>query len=142
MIDATDPDDARRLPFEWAWSLLVRGRILRRMRARKQAAATLRDAGDRFVRLGATPWIARVDHELERVGLRRRPPNELSATELEVARLAARGLSNREMAEAAFLSPKTIEANLARIYRKLNIRSRAQLGAWVREQDESGASQT
>jgi DNA-binding CsgD family transcriptional regulator len=46
-----------------------------------------------------------------------------------VAELAASGLTNREVAIAAFISPKTVEANLARVYRKLDIRSRAELGA-------------
>jgi DNA-binding CsgD family transcriptional regulator len=132
-LDATDPADLRRLPFEHGWTLLARGRILRRMRERIRAAAALREARDRFVAVGGLPWIVAADHELARVGLRHRSPNELTATELEVARLAARGLSNREMAEAAFVSPKTIEANLSRIYRKLGIRSRAELGGWVRE---------
>ncbi len=86
--------------------------------------------------------MVRSEHELARVGLRRGSRYELTASELEVARLAARGLSNREMAEAAFVSPKTIELNLARIYRKLEIRSRAELGAWVNEQEAKGRFQT
>ena len=74
--------------------------------------------------------------ELDRVGLRR-APHELTATELRVAELAAQGLTNREVASRAFMSPKTVEANLARVYRKLGIRSRAELGARIRAEPAS-----
>jgi DNA-binding CsgD family transcriptional regulator len=57
----------------------------------------------------------------------------LTASELQVAQLVASGLTNREVARAAFMSPKTVEANLARVYRKLGIRSRAELGARMHE---------
>ena len=57
------------------------------------------------------------------------PPDELTETERRVAELAASGLTNREVAAQLFMSPKTVEANLARVYRKLGIRSRAELGA-------------
>ncbi|MFG3709032.1 response regulator transcription factor [Micromonospora sp. NPDC047670] len=53
----------------------------------------------------------------------------MTATEERVARLAARGRTNRDIASTLFISPKTVEANLARIYRKLGISSRAELGA-------------
>jgi DNA-binding CsgD family transcriptional regulator len=65
--------------------------------------------------------------ELRRVAVRRAPV-ELSPTELRIASLAASGLSNREIAVKVFVSRKTVEANLARVYRKLGISSRAQLG--------------
>ena len=68
--------------------------------------------------------------ELDRVGLRRAPA-ELTSTELRVAELTAAGLTNREVAAQAFMSPKTVEANLARVYRKLGIHSRAELGARI-----------
>ena len=51
-----------------------------------------------------------------------------------MAELSAAGLTNREVARAAFISPKTVEANLARVYRKLEIHSRAELGQWMAEQ--------
>ena len=63
----------------------------------------------------------------------RSAPEELTATELRVAELAASGLTNREVATRAFMSPKTVEANLTRIYRKLGIRSRAELGAYMEQ---------
>jgi DNA-binding CsgD family transcriptional regulator len=68
--------------------------------------------------------------------MRRGPdPDELTATEARVAALAASGMTNREVAAAAFLSPKTVEANLSRVYRKLAIHSRAELGAWLAQRD-------
>ena len=63
------------------------------------------------------------------MGPRRRASHELTGSELRVAELAATGLTNREIAKAAFMSEKTVEAHLARAYRKLGIRSRAELGA-------------
>ena len=59
----------------------------------------------------------------------RHAPDELTATELRVAELAAAGITNREIARAVFISEKTVEAHIARVYRKLGIRSRAELGA-------------
>jgi DNA-binding NarL/FixJ family response regulator len=61
---------------------------------------------------------------------------ELTASEQRVAELAASGMSNRDMAAALFISPKTVEANLSRIYRKLNIHSRAELGGLMGRADK------
>ncbi|MGB2920063.1 MAG: helix-turn-helix transcriptional regulator [Mycobacterium sp.] len=55
----------------------------------------------------------------------------LTASEQRVAELAATGKTNRDVAAALFISPKTVEANLARVYRKLGIRSRAELGRHI-----------
>ena len=60
-------------------------------------------------------------------------------SERRVAELAATGLTNREVALAAFMSPKTVEANLSRVYRKLGITSRAELGARMAAESEGGA---
>ena len=65
------------------------------------------------------------------VGPRRHSQIELTATELRVAELAASGLTNREVAQATFMSAKTVETHLASVYRKLGIHSRAELGARV-----------
>ena len=67
--------------------------------------------------------------EIARLGLRHRAPTELTESERRIAELAAAGMTNRQVAEASFVSPKTVEANLARVYQKLGIRSRAELGA-------------
>ena len=117
------------LPFDYARGRLVQGSLQRRLKQKRAAAASLGDAAAIFERLGAETWARRAHDELGRVGLRRSDPGELTETERRIAVLAASGLTNREVAQAAFVSPKTVEANLARVYRKLGIRSRAQLGA-------------
>jgi DNA-binding CsgD family transcriptional regulator len=129
-LDELDLDRAARLPLDLGWSLLVRGRLHRRARHRGAAAEALRKALEVFEGLGAPTWVEQTQAELDRVGLRR-AGQELTATELRVAELAAAGLTNREVAAQAFMSPKTVEANLARIYRKLGIHSRAELGARI-----------
>ena len=128
-LEQLDITSASQLPFELGWALLVKGRLLRRTKRRGSAATTLDGALEIFERLGAPAWAERARSELARVGPRRRAPDELTATELRVAELAAAGLTNREVAKAAFISAKTVEANLARVYRKLGIHSRAELGA-------------
>jgi DNA-binding CsgD family transcriptional regulator len=114
------------VPFEHARTLLVYGRVLRRRKQRRQARASLDEARTIFARLGAEAWTRHVDDELRRIPVRRAPEN-LSPTELRVARLAADGLTNRAIAQRAFISVKTVETNLKRAYRKLGISSRAQL---------------
>jgi class 3 adenylate cyclase len=129
-LDELDLDAAAKLPLDLGWTLLVWGRLHRRARHRRAAADSLQQALETFERLGAPDWAARTKAELDRVGLRR-TSQELTATEARVAELAAGGLTNREVAATAFMSPKTVEATLARVYRKLGIRSRAELGARI-----------
>lgn len=117
------------LPFERGWSQLVHGRLLRRAKKKRAAADALRDALEIFEELGAPSWASQARSELDRVGLRQGTSTQLTPTERQVAELAASGMTNRDVAAAAFMSPKTVEANLARAYRKLGIRSRAELGA-------------
>jgi DNA-binding NarL/FixJ family response regulator len=114
------------MPFERARTLLVRGRLQRRRKQKRQARLSLDEARALFAAAGAEGWLARVDDELGRVAVRR-APEELSATELRIAQLAAEGLSNQAIAKQVFVSVKTVEGNLKRAYRKLGISSRAQL---------------
>ena len=79
-----------------------------------------------FEALGAILWVARADAELARLGMRRGAGNDLTPAEQRIAELAATGLTNRAVAAALFVSPKTVEANLTRAYRKLGVTSRAQ----------------
>ena len=137
-LDALDLDAAERMPLEHARTLLVKGRLHRRLKQRRAAADVLGEALERFVRLGAVTWEGQARAELARTGRRRSAPGELTPSELRVAELAAAGLRNREIAEAAFMSPKTVEANLARVYRKLGIKSRAELGAHMARMQASG----
>lgn len=115
-------------PFERARTLLVLGQLARRKKAKGKAKAALDEARAIFDSLGARLWADRAQGELARLGLRPFAPLELTETERRVAELAASGLTNKDVAAALFISPKTVEANLAKVYRKLGIRSRAELG--------------
>ena len=126
-LDAAPPTPS--LPFEAARLLLVRGQVERRANRKLAARESLGAALETFEQLGSPPWAARARDEIARLGLRHRDRNELTESERRIAELAATGMTNREVADAAFVSPKTVEANLARVYEKLGIRSRAELGA-------------
>jgi DNA-binding CsgD family transcriptional regulator len=93
-------------------------------------AGASRDALDRarviFAALPAPLWTATVDDELGRLGIRS-APGGLTETEARVAKLAAGGMTNPEIVAAAFISRKTVEANLSKVYRKLGVRSRVDL---------------
>jgi DNA-binding CsgD family transcriptional regulator len=115
------------MPLELARTLLVRGETLRRMKKKQAARADLERALEIFEELGTPLWADRVRIGLARIGGRPVRPLELTATERQVAELVAQGLTNREVADEVFLSVKTVEANLRRIYRKLGVRSRTEL---------------
>jgi len=101
----------------------------RRAKRKRIAKDHLERALQIFESLPAPPWAERARSELSRIGLRPPAPLALTATEERVAALAASGHTNRQVAQALLLSPRTVEDNLARIYRKLGISSRAELGA-------------
>ncbi|HEY1320244.1 MAG TPA: helix-turn-helix transcriptional regulator, partial [Streptosporangiaceae bacterium] len=128
-LEHLDLDTAARLPHELGWTWLTKGRLHRRAKQRRAAADAFAQAAAIFERLGAVTWAERARTELDVVGPRRRAPDELTATELRVAELAAAGIKNREIARAVFMSEKTVEAHMSRIYRKWGIHSRAELGA-------------
>jgi DNA-binding NarL/FixJ family response regulator len=137
-LAAPDAEAAARVPSEHGRTLLVKGRLQRRLKQKAAAAETLHEAVAILERSGATIWAEQARRELARIGLRR-APGELTVSEQRVAELAATGLTNREVALAAFMSPKTVEANLSRVYRKLGITSRAELGARMAAEGEGGA---
>jgi DNA-binding CsgD family transcriptional regulator len=114
-------------PFELARSLLVAGEVERRMKKKRSA----RDALDRALRvfeeLGAPLWVEKTLAELTRIGGRAPAQADLTPTEALVAKLVAEGRTNREVGDALFISVHTVEANLKRIYRKLQVRSRTEL---------------
>jgi DNA-binding CsgD family transcriptional regulator len=119
-------------PFLRARTLFSFGRWLRRRRRAIEARLPLRDAVALFDALGASAWSRRARQELRATGERvgRRAPDlrdRLTAQELQIAQLAAEGLSNRQIAERLFLSPRTIGGHLYRIFPKLEITARAQL---------------
>jgi len=121
--------DAAPLPFDRARTELVLGRVRRKRRERSLARDAFEAALATFDRLGARSWAERTRGEIDRLGLRRGSTFELTASERKLAELAAGGMTNREAAAAMFISPKTVEVMLARVYQKLGIRSRAELGA-------------
>jgi DNA-binding CsgD family transcriptional regulator len=117
------------MPFEKARTQLVLGQLHRRRRRRAAATAVLSEALRTFEATGAPMWARRARAEIDRLSARAAPDVGLSAGEERVARRAAAGKSNKEIAAELFLSPKTVEANLSTVYRKLGIRSRSQLYA-------------
>jgi DNA-binding CsgD family transcriptional regulator len=119
-------------PFEHGRTLLLAGAAERRVKRKRAARELLEQALRAFEDLGATLWADKARGELRRVGVRV-APGALTETETRVAELAAGGLTNREIAAAAFLTAKTVEANLSRAYRKLGIRSRRELAAALAE---------
>jgi DNA-binding CsgD family transcriptional regulator len=122
-----------RWPFEVARVRLAYGERLRRARAIVEARGPLADALATFEWLGAQPWVQRTQKELRAAGLSTGStfdgplPGTLTAQELEVAQLAASGLTNKQIAERLFLSHRTVGAHLYQIFPKLGITSRAAL---------------
>ena len=117
------------MPFELGRTLLITGQLQRRAKRKALAKQHLEQALGIFESLPAPMWAVRAHAELSRIGLRPPAPLELTATEERVAALAASGRTNRQVAAELFLSPRTVEANLARAYRKLGVSTRAELGA-------------
>lgn len=115
------------MPLERARTLLLAGQVCRRQKQWGQARQTLGEALSEFERVGAKLWARRARAEIERIGRTVSAQDELSSSERRVAELAASGLSNKEIAQRAFLSVKTVEANLTRAYRKLGVHSRSGL---------------
>lgn len=118
--------------FEEARTRLAHGRFLRRTRGTASASEVLREAATAFAEVGASAWQAIAEKELppgERIGVTPEvgPPVTLTPQELRIAELVAAGRSNLEVAAAVYVSVKTVEAHLTRLYRKLGVRSRTQL---------------
>lgn len=131
---AMSEHDRLPMPFERARTLLALGEVQRKLRQREAAVASVRDALREFEALGAPLWAERARKQLSGIAAARRPEtSDLTESERRVAELVASGMSNREVAEALFVSVKTVETNLTRVYRKLGIRSRAQLGKRLRQ---------
>jgi DNA-binding CsgD family transcriptional regulator len=119
-------------PFEIARTQLSFGEVLRRNRRRVEARHHIYEALHAFERLGAEPWAARARAELSATGEKGRQRNlassrRLTPQELQIALAVAGGATNREAAAGLFLSPKTVEGHLSRIYDKLEVRSRTEL---------------
>ena len=120
------------LPFYVARAQLAYGVWLRRHRRMTQSRAPLREAAETFDALGLLRYAERARRELRASGetVRRRDPGawaQLSPQELQIAQLAAEGLSNREIGEQLYLSHRTVDSHLYRLFPKLGVTSRAQL---------------
>jgi DNA-binding NarL/FixJ family response regulator len=118
--------------FEHARTQLCLGEHLRRRGHRRDSRTHLGAALEAFEGGGATPWAERARTELRASGLtpRRRQAaarDELTPQELQIARLVAEGKTNRDVAATLFITPKTVEFHLTRVYRKLEIHSRTEL---------------
>jgi ATP/maltotriose-dependent transcriptional regulator MalT len=125
--------DLGRWPFQRARLELAHGQWLRRQRRITESRAPLRDARDAFDALGCAAFSQQARRELRASGesSRRRDPaarDQLTAQELQIAHLAAEGLSNREIGQQLYLSHRTIGTHLYRIFPKLGITARGELG--------------
>jgi DNA-binding NarL/FixJ family response regulator len=107
-------------------SLVALGRIERRRKARSQARSALARARELAERMGHRPLLAKIERELPRVAASR-SGTDLTATERRVAELIAEGATNRDAAATLFVSVRTVETHVASIYRKLGVRTRAEL---------------
>jgi DNA-binding CsgD family transcriptional regulator len=144
LFQAALSTDLSSWPFARARVLLAYGIWLRRQRRVAESRTPLRAARDAFDALGAVPWGERARQELRASGetSRRRLPQAwdlLSPQELQIARMAASGLSNREIGQQLYLSHRTIGSHLYRIFPKLGITSRSQLRATLEHGSASPA---
>ena len=122
-------------PLELGRSLLALGTVQRRARKKQAARQALDEARDLLEALGARPWAERARRELGRIGGRKAAQEGLSTTESEIVELVVAGRSNKEVAQALHLSPKTVEWNLSKVYRKLGVHSRTELAATQADHD-------
>ena len=134
-------------PFDRARLQMSYGSWLRRQRRIMESRPYLREAHDTFVSLGLQPWADRARGELRASGERAPEPNTkprqaLSPQELQIAQLAAGGLSNRAIADRLFLSHRTVGAHLYRVYPKLGIVSRSELSQALAAIDGDGSRPT
>ena len=115
------------LPFERARTLLALGATQRRGGQRRAARDTLEEARSAFESLGASLRSQRAHLEFGRISGRAPSRGELTPSERRVAELVAEGRTNREVAAALYVSPRTVEGTLSRVYAKLGVRSRTEL---------------
>ena len=116
-------------PFELGRTLLVQGRVLRRARRNGPARLVLERAASIFANLGAPIWERNARAELARIGGRAAHTTRLTVTEQQIAELVASGRTNHEVARTLHVSPKTVEWNLSKVYKKLRVSSRTELAA-------------
>ncbi len=133
--------DLRHQPFDHARLQLAYGAWLRRQRRVSESRAPLRAARQVFDALACVPWGERARQELRAAGeqSRDRLPaarDRLSAQELQIAQMAATGMTNPEIAQQLYVSPRTVSSHLYRLFPKLGITSRSQLADAIRAATE------
>jgi len=124
-------------PFGRARALLALGTVRRRNRQKRAARDAIEAAIEAFETIGAAGWAEKARTELARIGGRRSHGGELTPTERRLAELVAEGRSNKEIAAALFVTPKTVGTTLSRLYAKLGIHSRTELIRRVSERPAS-----
>ena len=125
--EAADGYGTASIDYEVGRTLLVLGSVRRRRKLKRLAREALGLALDHFEGLGNESWAERATEELARISGRRPSEGHLTPVEHRVARLAAAGRTNREIADVLFMSVRTVEGHLSHIYAKLGIRSRIDL---------------
>jgi DNA-binding CsgD family transcriptional regulator len=140
LFEAVLESDMNAWPFLRARTQLAYGEWLHQQRRNVAARMPLRAARETFDALGVNPWSERVRQLLRATGEASRPRtpearDRLSPQELHIAQLAAEGLTNREIGQKLYLSPRTVSSHLYRAYPKLGITSRIQLGAALKRKD-------
>ena len=130
-MDAALAEHALRpLPLELGRTLLEKGTLQRRAKRKSAAKQSLERALEVLEPLHATIWVDRARDELGRIGLRRAAPSDgLTPAQQRVVELVVAGMSNREIAGMLFMSLRTVETHLTKVYRELGVKSRAQLVA-------------
>jgi DNA-binding CsgD family transcriptional regulator len=133
------------MPFEQARTLLCWGEALRRRRHVAECRSRLEKALAIFEALGARPWADRTRAELRATGARPTVAagaglSELTSQELQITLAVAEGMSNRQIATALFVSPKTVEYHLGKVYAKLHVSSRTQLSRLIASSREAVAT--
>jgi DNA-binding CsgD family transcriptional regulator len=133
--------ERRPLAPEIARTLLELGTVQRRAKQKNAAKQTLERSLAMFEPMAAQMWVNRTRDELSRIGLRRPAVSEgLTAAQTRVAELVVEGMSNREIAVTLYMSPRSVEAHLTKIYREYGVRSRAQLVAALSATPESASN--
>jgi DNA-binding CsgD family transcriptional regulator len=132
MYDVALRSDLKHHPFDHARLQLAHGAWLRRRRRVSESRPPLRAARQVFDALGCVPWAERARRELRASGeqSRERVPaarDRLSTQELQIAQMAAAGMTNREIGQQLYLSPRTVGSHLYRLFPKLGVTSRNQL---------------
>jgi DNA-binding CsgD family transcriptional regulator len=134
-VSAVQEFDAMGLPFEHGRTLLALGSAQRHAGHRRAGRESLEDARVVFEELGATFWAARAAREAQRISGRAPARGRLTPSERRVAELVAEGRTNREVAAILYVTPRTVEGTLSRVYAKLGIRSRTELARhWSQRQ--------